>query len=227
MNKKHVIYLICVLFVVVTGIVYFLNNYDSDDEILLEDVMQESAIIEDEEDNVYDLDDSSDSSIELDDESKQDDSSDKDGYIYVHICGAVNKPGVYEMCANSRVIDIIDKAGGLRKDADNAIVNQAKILEDCEQIYIPYEGEQVNINSSTSNNINVVAESKQDAQDKININTASKNELITLPGIGEAKADMILEYRSENGSFSKIEDIMNITGIKEGLFNKISEYITV
>ena len=64
-------------------------------------------------------------------------------------------------------------------------------------------------------------------QNKVNINSASKSDLITLPGIGEAKADMIIQYRNKNGSFSKIEDIMNITGIKEGLFNKISEYITV
>ena len=234
MNKKHILYIICVLFVVVTGIVYYLKNYYSGDEILLEDVMQESAITVTE--------DISDDGSETENDEQNEDTEESTSkekldaeYIYVHICGAISKPGVYRLEATSRVVDVINMAGGLTSKADSVAVNQAKILSDSEQIYIPKKGEKLtdNNDSDEKSNDEIRDESSVDSnvgtstQKKVNINSASKSDLITLPGIGEAKADMIIQYRNKNGSFSKIEDIMNITGIKEGLFNKISEYITV
>ncbi len=230
MNKKHIMYMICVLFVVVTGIIYYLKNYHSRDEILLEDVMQESAITVTE--------DISDDGSETENDEQNEDTEESTSkekfdaeYIYVHICGAISKPGVYKLASTSRVVDVIDMAGGLTSKADSVAINQAKILSDSEQIYIPKKGEKLTENTDSEQNLS--DESSVDSnegtatQNKVNINKASKLDLITLPGIGEAKADIIIQYRNKNGSFSKIEDIMNITGIKEGLFNKISEYITV
>ena len=230
MNKQHIMYIICVLFIVVTGIIYYINNKDSGDEILLEDVMQESAITVTEDISVDGSETENDGQNEDTEESTSKEIFDDD-YIYVHICGAVSKPGVYRLISTARVVDAIDMAGGLTSKADSTAINQAMILKDSEQIYIPKKGEKLasreEISSKLGEESGVEGDKPKNTQGKVNINQASKSELITLPGIGEAKADMIIQYRNKNGSFSKIKDIMNITGIKEGLFNKISEYITV
>ncbi|MBE5934897.1 MAG: hypothetical protein E7262_03805 [Lachnospiraceae bacterium] len=219
-------------FVIVSGVVFFIDNYNSSNDILLEDVMQESAVIETDDSSVDNYD--SDKTIESDkskdrESSKNDDKSSSREYIYVHICGEIKTPGVYKLLANSRAVDVIELAGGLTDKADSVAINQANLIQDGEQIYIPKIGEKVTSLSKEGDdglNQSLVSGNSGDS-DKVNINTASKIDLVTLPGIGEAKADMIINYRTEKGSFSKIEDIMNITGIKEGLFNKISEYITV
>jgi len=221
-----------VFFVIVSGVVFFIDNYNSSNDILLEDVMQESAVIETDDSSVDNYD--SDKTIESDkskdrESSKNDDKSSSREYIYVHICGEIKTPGVYKLLANSRAVDVIELAGGLTDKADSVAINQANLIQDGEQIYIPKIGEKVTSLSKEGDdglNQSLVSGNSGDS-DKVNINTASKIDLVTLPGIGEAKADMIINYRTEKGSFSKIEDIMNITGIKEGLFNKISEYITV
>jgi len=232
LNKKHIIWVVCVFFVIVSGVVFFIDNYNSSNDILLEDVMQESAVIETDDSSVDNYD--SDKTIESDkskdrESSKNDDKSSSREYIYVHICGEIKTPGVYKLLANSRAVDVIELAGGLTDKADSVAINQANLIQDGEQIYIPKIGEKVTSLSKEGDyglNQSLVSGNSGDS-DKVNINTASKIDLVTLPGIGEAKADMIINYRTEKGSFSKIEDIMNITGIKEGLFNKISEYITV
>ncbi len=133
--------------------------------------------------------------------------------ICVHICGAVKKQGVYELPQGSRVYEAVDLAGGFLKDADLSGINQAQILEDETQIYIPTKAE---------------TKQTQAVEDgKVNLNTATKEELMTLPGVGESKADSIISYRQDKGRFKKIEDIMEISGIKEGLFQKIKDDITV
>lgn len=136
---------------------------------------------------------------------------DVDAVVYVHVCGAVRHPGVYELPAGSRIYEAVEMAGGFRKKADAAGLNQAELLEDGMQIYVPVKGE---------------SETK-DEPAKVNINTASKEELMTLTGIGEAKAEAIIQYRDKHGKFKKIEEIMNISGIKEGMFAKIESDITV
>lgn len=134
-------------------------------------------------------------------------------YIFVYVCGAVNCEGVYELPSGSRVYQAIEVAGGLREDADKNSVNQAEVLEDEERIYVPTIGEEVSL----------VAEE----EGKVNINKASKEELMTLPGVGESRAESIIKYREEQGAFQNIEDIMQVSGIKEGLFEKIKDLITV
>lgn len=140
--------------------------------------------------------------------------------IYVHICGEVKKPGVYTFDREPRVIDVVKKAGGLTAKARQDCVNMAEVVTDGTQLVIAAKGERSKAGEKKQ---------KTDESDsnKININLASKEDLMTLSGIGESKATQILSYRESNGKFSKIEDIMNISGIKEGVFNKIKDYITV
>lgn len=134
-------------------------------------------------------------------------------YIFVYVCGAVNREGVYELPSGSRIYEAIEIAGGFREDADTNAVNQAEVLEDEEKLYVPVIGEEVSDVSEDD--------------DKININKASKEELMTLPGVGESRADSIIKYREDVGAFQSIEDIMQVSGIKEGLFEKIKDLITV
>ncbi len=132
--------------------------------------------------------------------------------LYVHICGEVCIPGVYAMPEGSRIVDAVNAAGGLSEEADVSAVNLAKEVEDGMQIHIPSTTEQTVITQKNG---------------KIDINHASLEELCSLPGIGESKASDIIRYRQQNGAFGKIEDIMKVTGIKQGLFEKIREKIDV
>ena len=109
--------------------------------------------------------------------------------------------------------EAIEKAGGFRADAATTEVNQAEELEDGMRLYVP--------------TVNELIEAQSKKNGKININKASKEELMTLPGVGESKAERIIQYRKERGAFKKTEEIMNISGIKEGLYNKIKDYISV
>lgn len=139
--------------------------------------------------------------------------------VYIHICGAVKKPGVYAFLGEPRVVEVVKKAGGFTKKADKDSVNQAQIVTDGTQLVISKKKKQ-------SKNTTWQGDEPEQS-DKVNLNTASRDELMTLSGVGESKADAILSYRESNGAFKKIEDIMNIPGIKDGVFNKIKESITV
>lgn len=160
--------------------------------------------------------------------------------IKVDIKGAVVNPGVYEIDSNSRVMDLILASGGLRIDADTSYLNLSKQLfdEDVIIIYTTYEIKEM-INGDTSIKIiekecvcpkidnsacikNVIVNVKSNL---ININTASLEDLMTLPGIGESKANSIIEYRKTN-TFNKIEDLINVKGFGEKMFEKIKNNIT-
>lgn len=156
-------------------------------------------------------------------ENDMDSSTDENANIYVYVCGAVKNKGVYEIPAGSRIADALGAAGGALDNADLDNINLADLAEDGMQIRIPYEGEQAAADSSSVNGNTANSESSG----KVNINKASKEELMTLSGIGESKANLIINYREENGAFSKIEDLMKIEGIKEGVFNKIKDDISV
>lgn len=139
--------------------------------------------------------------------------------IYVYVCGAVAQAGVYELKQDSRVYEAIEKAGGFTQDAAVAEINQAALLKDEEQIYVPFTAEAGN---QKQEDYQAEAESG-----KVNLNTATKEELMTLAGIGESKADSIIRYREEQGKFQSIEEIKQIEGIKDGVFQKIKDLITV
>jgi competence protein ComEA len=143
--------------------------------------------------------------------------------IYVYICGAINEPGVYEMPEVCRLYEVVEKAGGLREEASASYLNQAEILTDGQKIYVPTEEEVI---ATEETNVNVFPESSEKSL-LIDINTASVNELMTLTGVGESRALSIIAFREENGKFQGKEDIMKVTGIKEGLYNKIKDQIMV
>ena len=140
--------------------------------------------------------------------------------LYVYVCGAVRTPGVFSFKEGARVWEAIEAAGGFLEDARTDYWNQAMVLNDGEMIYVPRLNEDVEDPEVKANS--------QDSEDgRIDINTASKEQLMGLPGIGESKALQILSYREEHGEFSSTEDIMNVPGIKEAMYSKIKDYIRV
>lgn len=139
--------------------------------------------------------------------------------IFVDIKGAVKNPGVYQMKVGDRVKDALDAAGGLTEEADSQKVNLAKRLEDQMVIVVPKVGEEAEeIPAGETRN-------EATKEGKVNINTATVEELKTLKGVGEKKAEAIIEYRKKNGSFQTKEDLMKVRGIGKKLFDSFQERI--
>lgn len=146
--------------------------------------------------------------------------------IVVFVCGEVNFPGVYSFGEGERIQAAVVRAGGLTEDADENYVNQADYLTDGAKLYFPSREEAKEMPQEDVK-VNASAGQTDESTGLVNINTATCEELMTLPGVGQSKADSIINFRNEHGAFKSIEDIMNITGIKEGLFGKIKDKITV
>ena len=215
--KKYLILASCLVLFAVAGIGYFmLNNNDLViTEVLAETTNTTSAVKE---------------------ESTK---------LYFDIKGSVKKPGVYEFTQGDKIIDAINKAGGLTKNATTNNLNLSKKLTNEMVIYVFSKNEltttkafepvsnaseckceTIEINNcvdkkttNESNNDTVPA--------KININTDNKEKLMTISGIGSSKADAIIEYRTKNGNFKTTEDIMNVSGISKTIYDKIKDIITV
>ena len=204
---KKTIIILCTIIVVLGGIIFILykNNSSSKEEVV--DIFKEPEEIKEEESN-----------------SKK---------VIVDIKGMINNPGVYEVDSNLRVNDVIELAGGLKEGADTSNINLAKLVSDEMTIIIysteevlekfkqevcicncPYIQNDACINSNNDSNL-------------ININTAGIEELTTLTGIGDVKAEAIIKYRSEVGKFKTKEELLNVEGIGEALFEKIKDNITV
>lgn len=152
-------------------------------------------------------------------ESNEEESQDGPEMIFVDLKGAVKNPGIYRAYEGERVFDIIERSGGLLDTADDRQVNFAEKVVDEMIIYIPQIGEETDfkfVNDGTGNQ-NI----------KVNLNKADANELQTLPGIGPAKAETIIEYRDQHGPFQKIEDLMNVSGFGSKTFEKLKEHISV
>lgn len=164
--------------------------------------------------------------------------------IFVYVCGAVNSPGVYELKAGARLYEAIACAGGVREDAAEESINQAQTVADGERLYIPtdeevcqglhaylqsgFAGGKAGSGEATGIDAIFAGEKSSGTVDgKVNINTASKEELKTLNGIGDTRAGSILAYRESNGLFGSIEELMKVEGIKEGVYNKLKDDITV
>ena len=148
--------------------------------------------------------------------------------IWVYVCGQVVNPGVYELTEGDRITHAIAAAGGLTAEAGEVYLNQAAHLEDGQKIYVPSREEEASMaeeiqNSAPESSLSSETESGQ----KVNLNTASKAELTGLNGIGESRADAIIAYREQNGRFKSVEELKKIDGIKDGIFNKIKDQITV
>ncbi len=135
--------------------------------------------------------------------------------IYVYVCGYVKQPGVYCLSEESRICDALRLAGGVLEDGNAEALNQAEHVTDGQTLYVPGIGE------------NIREESASEEDGLLNINMAVKEDFMALPGIGESKAADIMQYRQEHGSFKSIEELMEIPGIKEGVFNKIKDKIKI
>lgn len=147
----------------------------------------------------------------------EDERQDEKDVIYVHVCGAVNEPGVVLLPEGSRGQDALEAAGGFAPGAAVDAVNLAEPLTDGVKLYFP-----------TLEEAEDWQESEQARESGlVNINTADVAQLCTLPGIGEARAKAIIAYRETNGNFKDIEDIMKVSGIKDSAFGKIRDRITV
>lgn len=147
--------------------------------------------------------------------------------VLVHICGAVQTPGVYELTADSRICDVLLLAGGFTADADTEAVNMAAGIEDGMQIVIPAETDRTSeTTGNSSDRTGETAAGKTESQ-PVNINTADKETLMSLPGIGAGKAEAVIAYREAGGGFKDIKDIMLVDGIKEGVYAKIKDKICV
>lgn len=240
-NNKKIIMIICGLFILVSGFAYI--NSDAIGKFVYKDDTEYSSL----DDTKYVSSKNTDC-ISSSDKKSYNKMSGKDNHndkksngqsqVVVYICGAVKHPGVYKFTAGSRINDAVNAASGFKKGAARTAINQARVLEDGEQITIPTlkqvkrkqlskitDGD--NFQDKTTDNENTDSSERESQNTLININTASAGELTSLSGIGQSRADAIIEYRQSNGKFQSIEDIMKIPGIKQGIFNKIKNKISV
>lgn len=150
--------------------------------------------------------------------------------IIVDVKGAVHKPGVYKAKDGDRVVDIIERAGGLKDSAEEDAVNFAMRVSDEMVLYIPKKGEnveQLETIAAAQSGGGGASGGGVSNDGKVNLNKASNSELETLPGIGPAKAQAIIDYREQNGPFKAVEDLISVSGIGEKTFEKLKDQITV
>ena len=222
LSKKQKIILsivISIIFVLVLIYVYQ-NLYEEDAEIILTN-----------EENVLDAE--TNEMVNSNEEISSQNNRESEETVVVHVIGEVNNPGVVTLPEGSRIIDAINMAGGKTEEADLSKINLAYIVEDGTQIYIPRINEdlnQVNLISDGAGVGVVITDSnveENEVDSKVNINTASKEKLETLPGVGETTAQKIIDYREANGKFKTIEDIKNVSGIGDAKYESLKDKITV
>ena len=207
-DKKVKIIIAFISIPIIIFLIYYINT-KNDEIIISSNIIEENEVNEENEKK----------------ETKQEIEN-----IIVHVSGCVNKEGIVELPINSRVIDAINYAGGVKENADLSDINLASILEDGIKIYIPSLQEKTENAFNENNDLNISSKINENissnSTQKININTATQEQLDTLPGIGQSTALKIIEYRKENGKFKKIEDIKQVKGIGEAKFNKLKDLIT-
>lgn len=225
---KYYKWLIVMAIIIVSSLGFFLiNSYGSDETLKEVPTLKDIVIDEDDE--------------------KEDDVA--DDYYYVDIKGSIKNPGVYKILKGQRVIDVVTLAGGLINQADTSVLNLSKKVVD-EMIIVIYSKDEIKRFKEDAQtieetivyiekecdcpdpNINGACIDKSDSEgkvssSKVSINTGSKEELMTLPSVGEAKAQSIINYRNDNGLFTSIEGILNVSGIGESVFDKIKDYIII
>ena len=198
-NKHYIKVLLVVLVFVAAGVIFSCSIRQK-----AKDAEENAVVIEDQQEP--ESEDAEETTAEL---------------ICVHVCGSVNAPGVYYLAKGARIHEAVELAGGMTGDADLQYVNLAEEAADGEQIYIPstQEVEEGIVPAAGSGGLS--------DDGLVNINTAGLDELKTLPGIGDIKAEAIISYRENTGEFASIEEIMNVAGIKESSYEKIKEHIKV
>ena len=214
LNKKQKI--ICIVIILLILFAFFiytynnLNNYEDDEIILNNDINGIGNIQEKEKIGI----------------------AENEEKVIVHVIGEVNNPGVVTLDEGARIIDAINAAGGKTEEADLSKVNLAYIVEDGTQIYIPRINENLNeielMSTEAGQSVITNEEKEENGQEtKVNINTANKEKLETLPGIGETTAQKIIDYREANGKFKTIEEIKNVSGIGDAKFDNLKDKIVV
>ena len=214
-NKKQKIVLIIIISIITLGIGYYTYTTKTNDEFSIEE--QNLEIEENEREK------------EINENIKE------NTKIIVHVSGAVRNEGIVELKEKSRIADAIEMVGGVTEDAYMKDVNLATILEDGMKIYIPtkeeVEKQRENKNDSVSKDTNLDiynnSSNTRKKNNKVNINTASKEELDTLPGIGESTANKIISYREEKGNFKSIEEIKEVSGIGDSKYEQIKNLIEI
>lgn len=201
--KRNISIIIMIILILIIGIVLYLKEEDTHDV---------QNIFEQNENNINEVENV------VTEETKQ---------IAVHITGEVKKSGVIYLKEGSRIIDAVDKAGGTTKNADLSKINLAYVLQDGQKVYIPNKKEQVNEYISEDSGSNISTKTDSSIRKKININTANKEELQSISGVGPALAEKIVAYRNSNGKFKKIEDLKNVNGIGENKYKNIKDSICI
>lgn len=147
--------------------------------------------------------------------------------VFVHVTGCVKNPGLYELEEGARVKEAIDAAGGFGDTAATDSINLARVLTDGEQIVVVDKSAQTNAQGSGEISAPSTSSTEDASSGKISINTATKEELMELDGVGEVTAEKIIAYREENDGFKKIEDLMNVSGIGEKKFAAVRDSIVL
>lgn len=190
MNRKTVLVVICML---AAGICYSCSGKSGREEAFLGTAVLETSVFSETEGETAPPD-----------------------CCYVHICGEVNAPGVYEVLEGSRIFEVVELAGGYTDRAASDYLNMAETVKDGMKLIVPAVGEEAELEPFGGS-----------YDKKVNLNTATKEELMTLKGIGEARAADIISYRDKHGEFQSVEDIMKVPGIKDAAFQKIKDDIVV
>lgn len=156
-------------------------------------------------------------------------SSEESEFLTVDVKGAVKNPGIYQLKKTSRINDAIQKAGGLTTDADSKSINLAQKLTDEAVVYVATMGENAaNVSSNTGqSSTSGTSEVASQKGNKVNLNTADLSELQTISGIGQKRAQDILDYREANGKFNSVDDLKNVSGVGAKTLEKLKEYVTV
>ena len=144
------------------------------------------------------------------------------GVVVVHVAGWVKRPGVYELHAGQRVVDAVDRAGGARRGADLSSLNLAALLSDGQQVLIGKAGAAASVGGTAASGVGSSA-----SGDKVNLNSATPDQLEELPGIGEVLAQRIIDYREEHGPFVAVEDLLNVSGIGEARMADLASMVSV
>lgn len=211
--KKFAVWkgLFCILFVCAAGILYLYMTKAADENPAAELILRQEAGALPED--------------EMRTETETETETEAEVSVYVHVCGAVREPGVYALAGGSRISDAVLAAGDFLPDAARDYLNLAQLVSDGQKIYVPTKEEAEN--AKTAEHAGEGASLSEEGTTYVNINTAAAGELMELPGIGRAKAEAIVTYREEHGAFSACEELMQVPGIKESIYEKLCDAITV
>ena len=230
-NKKQKVIIIIIIGIILIIAIYF--YYNSDIKLINGNTSRDLATFVEENNNTQEKqtqDLNSDPEEKNSNNNKEDIKSEEE--IVIHITGAIKNEGVYRLKKESRISNAVEAAGGLTENADTSKINLAYVLEDGMKIVIPSINDSETCEELISTGIggdsDIIDNNMENKKsEKININTADAETLDKLPGIGEATANKIIDYRNDNGKFKSIEEIKNVKGIGESKYEEIKDWICV